>query len=69
MDRHSQRDRRVSNRTGAARRSDSPAPSGFRVRPVPRFDRGLISDRVDGEIVTVVRVLHSARDIPSILEE
>ena len=54
---------------GAPRRFDSPALSGFRVWPVPRFDRWLIFYLVDGDTVTIVRVLHSARDIPSILKD
>ena len=54
---------------GAPQRFQSPALSDFRFWPVPHFERWLIFYRADGETVTVVRVLHSARDIPGILEE
>ena len=54
---------------GAARRFDSPALSKLRVWPVPRFEHWLIFYRLDDNKLTVVRVLHGARDIPSILKK
>lgn len=54
---------------GAQQEFDSPALSGLRIWPVPRFERWLIFYRFEGDTVTVVRVLHSARDIPRALEE
>ena len=54
---------------GAARRFDSPALSGLRVWPVPHFEHWLIFYRIDQETLTVVRVLHGARDLPTALNE
>jgi toxin ParE1/3/4 len=54
---------------GAARRFDSPALSGLRVWPVPRLEHWLIFYRIDEEELTVVRVLHGARDLPTVLDQ
>jgi len=54
---------------GSARRFDSPALSGLRVWPVPRFENWLIFYRIDEQILTVVRVLHGARDLHVALDE
>jgi toxin ParE1/3/4 len=54
---------------GAPRRFDSPTLSSLRVWPIPRFEHWLIFYRVDDSKLTVIRVLHGARDIPNILEE
>jgi len=54
---------------GTARRFDSPALSGLRVWPIPRFENWLIFYRIDEETLTVVRVLHGARDLPTVLAE
>jgi len=54
---------------GAARRFDSPTLSNLRVWPLPRFERWLIFYRLDADEPTVVRVLHSARDVASILDD
>ena len=53
---------------GAERRFDSPALSGLRVWPVPHFQNWLIFYRLNDETLTVVRVLHGARDIPMALD-
>jgi len=54
---------------GSARRLDSPALSGLRVWPVPRFGNWLIFYRIDEQILTVVRVLHGASDLQAALDE
>lgn len=54
---------------GAAHRFDSPALSGLRVWPVPRFEHWLIFYRIDDGTLTVVRVIHGARDIPTVFEQ
>jgi len=41
---------------------------GVRVWPVPGFRRFLIFYRVTSKTVEVIRVLHSARDVPRVLE-
>lgn len=37
--------------------------------PVPRFENWLIFYRIDDETLTVVRVLHGARELPAALDE
>jgi toxin ParE1/3/4 len=54
---------------GAVPRFASPALSCLRVWPVPRFEHWLIFYRIDDETLTVVRVIHGARDIPTVLEQ
>ena len=54
---------------GTARRFDSPTLSGLRVWPLPRFENWLIFYRIDDEQLTVVRVLHGARNLPTELDE
>ncbi len=54
---------------GAPWRSDSRALSEIRAWPVPRFEHWLIFYRLDGGDLTIIRVLHGARDIPTILQE
>jgi len=54
---------------GAPRRFDSPALSELRVWPIPRFEHWLIFYQIDASNLTVIRVLHAARNIPSILQE
>jgi len=54
---------------GSARRFDSPALSGLRVWPVPRFANWLIFYRIDEQTLTIVRVLHGASDLPAALDE
>ena len=54
---------------GSARRFDPPALSGLRVWPVPRFENWLIFCRIDEQALTVVRVLHGARDLQAALDE
>lgn len=54
---------------GAARRFDSPALSGLRMWPVPRFEHWLIFYIPTDTAVQIVRVLHGARDLPTILNQ
>lgn len=54
---------------GSARRFDSPALFGLRIWPVPRFENWLIFYRIEEQILTVVRVLHGARDLQAALDE
>ncbi len=54
---------------GAERQFDSPALSGLRVWPVPRFERWLIFYIPSDTTVQIVRVLHGARDLPTILDQ
>ncbi|MBM3994705.1 MAG: type II toxin-antitoxin system RelE/ParE family toxin [Planctomycetes bacterium] len=35
---------------------------------VPRFRKYLVFYRVDDDVIDIIRVLHSARDLPTILE-
>lgn len=54
---------------GAQRRFDSPALAGLRVWPIPRFERWLIFYIPAGTTVQIIRVLHGARDLPTILDQ
>ena len=53
---------------GRAYRVQSPAAEGMRVWRVQGFERYLILYRVLEYYIEIVRVLHTARDFPSILE-
>ena len=53
---------------GAPRTFDDPRLASLRVWPVPGFRRFLIFYRVTTNTVDVVRVLHSARDVPRALD-
>jgi plasmid stabilization system protein ParE len=52
---------------GAERASTHPELSGLRVWPIPHFPKLLIFYREAEGSIEVVRVLHSARDIPKII--
>ena len=54
---------------GAIRRFDSPALSGLRVWPIPGFENWMIFYRIEEDRLTVVRVLHGARELPTALNE
>ena len=56
-------------RIGNSREFRNPALSGLRMWPIPGFVKILIFYRQVGDGIEIVRVLHGARDIPSILEE
>ena len=56
-------------RIGAPRKFRNPRLDGIRCWPIPDFEKYLVFYRVTGEEVQVLRVLHGARDIASILEE
>jgi len=47
----------------------NPALEGLRFWSLPRFENWVVFYVVRGDTIEVLRVLHSARDIPSILEE
>lgn len=63
--------RRLSDapRIGARVESNNSALSGLRRWQVPGFENHLIFYRVTEEAITVIRVLHGARDIESILSD
>ena len=46
-----------------------PRLSDIRKRAVVGFPNHLIFYRIDAELVEIVRVLHGARDIPSVLDQ
>lgn len=46
---------------------DHPSLANLRKRSVPRFGNYLIFYRIEGNVVEVIRVLHGARDIPTVL--
>ena len=54
---------------GAVREFDNPRLSGVRRWPVPKFSRYLIFYQVTEDSIRVLRVLHGARDIPSLFED
>ena len=54
---------------GAPRQFDSPALSGLRLWPVPGFERWLVFYIPTGTTVQIVRVLHGARDLPTLLDQ
>ena len=56
-------------RTGVSREYRNPKLKGIRLWPIPSFEMFLIFYRVSGEDIQVLRVLHGARDIPSVLKE
>ena len=53
---------------GAPCRFDRPRLEGLRRWPVPGFANHLVFYRLVGEWLEIVRVLHGARDIESLLE-
>lgn len=53
---------------GATRELATPGFEGLRMWPIPDFPNHLIFYRPTAAGVEIVRVLHSARDIPGILE-
>ena len=54
---------------GAVRECDNPRLAGVRRWPVPKFSRYLIFYQVTEDSIRVLRVLHGARDIPSLFED
>ncbi len=62
------RSRRFRRLRKSARRFDSPALSGLRMWPVPHFEHWLIFYIPTDTAVQIVRVLHGARDLPTILD-
>jgi len=48
--------------------AEHPELTGLRVFPIPRFKRYLLFYRIHDEAIEVVRIIHGARDLPSILE-
>src|SRR5258705_1545122 len=52
---------------GPARAFENPQLTDFRIWPVKGFDQYLIFYRATDELVEILRVLHAARDIDSIL--
>jgi toxin ParE1/3/4 len=54
---------------GIALDFDNPELRGLRMWPVPGFEKSLIFYQVVSNAVTIVRILHSSRDIENILEE
>jgi toxin ParE1/3/4 len=54
---------------GAERDFDDPALAGLRSLPVSDFTNYLIFYRIMPSEVQVLRVLHGARDLPSVLRE
>lgn len=52
---------------GARIRGAAQKLRGIRVVPVPGFRRYLIVYRIEDDAIIVVRILHSARDIPPML--
>jgi toxin ParE1/3/4 len=55
-------------RIGSEREYRNPELKGLRMWPVPRFPNHLIFYIVSESKVEIIRVLHGARDIPTILE-
>lgn len=55
-------------RTGRLRDSEQPMLAGVRSRPVKGFGNYLIFYRVVDAGIEVVRVLHGARDLPTIFD-
>ena len=53
---------------GAPRAAGSPRLAGLRLWPVPGFERWLIFYIPADTAVQIVRVLHGARDLPTLLE-
>ena len=54
---------------GAPRRFSGPALSGLRIWPIPGSERWLIFYIPADTTVQIVRVLHGARDLPTILDQ
>ena len=54
---------------GAMREMGTPGLKGLRMWPIPDFPNHLIFYRPTNTGVEIVRVLHTSRDIPGILEE
>jgi toxin ParE1/3/4 len=54
---------------GAVREFDNPRLAGVRLWPVPKFSRYLIFYQVTEDSIRILRVLHGARDIPSLFED
>jgi toxin ParE1/3/4 len=54
---------------GSFRNFDNPELEGLRMLPVPKFKKYLIFYRPTSEKVEIVRVLHRARDIPTLFGE
>ncbi len=54
---------------GASREHFSPGLSGLRMWPIRRFEKHLIFYRQTPDGLDIVRVIHSARDIASLLEK
>lgn len=53
---------------GSLREFANPRLAGVRAWPVPKFSRYLIFYPVTQDSIRILRVLHGARDIPSLLE-
>ena len=56
-------------RIGVVREFRNPRLKGIRVRPIPSFEKYLIFYVLSADEVQVLRVIHGARDIPSVLGE
>jgi toxin ParE1/3/4 len=54
---------------GSVREFDNPRLSDVRMWPVPKFSRYLIFYQVTEDSMKVLRVLHSARDIPALFDQ
>lgn len=53
---------------GAIYEIDHPELVGLRAFPVPRFNKYIMFYRVHDDQIEILRVIHGARDIPTILE-
>jgi toxin ParE1/3/4 len=53
---------------GRVRQFNNPRLTGIRMWPVPGFSRHLIFYQVNEDQIRVLRILHSARDIPTLFE-
>jgi toxin ParE1/3/4 len=54
---------------GSLREFANPRLAGVRVWPIPKFSRYLIFYPVTQDSIRILRVLHGARDIPSLFED
>jgi toxin ParE1/3/4 len=48
---------------------EHPALADVRMTPIQRFTRYLIFYRVEGDAVQLLRIVHGARDLPTLLDE
>jgi toxin ParE1/3/4 len=54
---------------GSAYDPDHPALAGIRVLTIPRFKKYLVFYRLGPDGIEILRVLHGARDVPSLLAD